>query len=195
MPDDDPTPWNNLPDDENSIDTESTLDSVENDSSSMSSAPDAMIAQLETQLQEAQQRVLRAQAELENSRRRMRREMEDERRYASQSLITDLLPVLDNVCRAVESAEKADPDSSLLQGVRMVSRLLEDVLARHHCPRIIALGKEFDPTEHEAIAQQPSDSVPTGSVMFVAQEGFRLHERVVRPAQVIVSSGPASAAQ
>ncbi|MDA0657924.1 MAG: nucleotide exchange factor GrpE [Planctomycetota bacterium] len=192
MPHDDPTPWENIPDDEKPNATKSTLDPSASDGPTTPSS-DAVIAQLESQLQEAQQRVLRAQAELENSRRRMRREMEEERRYASQSLIGDLLPVLDNVCRAVESAEKTDPDSSLLQGVRMVSRLLEDVLARHHCPRIVALGKEFDPTEHEAIAQQPSDSVPTGNVSFVAQEGFRLHDRVVRPAQVIVSSGPASA--
>ena len=160
------------------------LDAVSLDPASLDEA-------VKQQLHEAEQKVLRYQAELENFRRRTRRELEESLKYANQSLIADLLPVLDNVQRACESADASDSGTGLREGVTMVAQQLEEVLTRHHCPRIDAEGTEFDPLLHEAIAQQPSDDVPAGSVMLVAQRGYRLHERVVRPAQVIVSSGPA----
>jgi len=148
------------------------------------------MARLRADLEDASDRVLRAQAELENYRKRARRELEDERRYAALPLLRDLLPVLDNLRRAIDAAEKSSQGGGLLDGVRLVVQSFESVLARHDCKRIEALGKPFDPTFHEAISQQPSADHPPGTVLFVAQDGYLLHDRVVRPAQVIVSTLP-----
>lgn len=144
------------------------------------------------ELAEAQDRTLRVQAELENYRRRARREMEDERRYASLPLIRDLLPVVDNIQRAIQAAEKSSEAGVLLSGIKMVAQSLEATLARHDCQRIDALHQPFDPAFHEAISQQPSAEYPEHTVILVAQDGYVLHDRVVRPAQVIVSTPPAS---
>lgn len=150
------------------------------------------VQRLSNELQQANDRTLRAQAELENFRRRMRREMEDERKYAFVPLIADLLAVVDNLDRAVDAAEKSEGGSGLLQGVKMVQSLFVSVLERHHCRRIGEVGATFDPNEHQAIAQEPSSEIATGSVTRVAQFGYRLHDRVVRPAQVMVSTGSPS---
>ena len=163
------------------------------------------VARLQGELDEAKDRALRTQAELDNYRKRAQREMDDMLRYANMNLMRDLLPVVDNLHRAVESVEKAAGKTAegggersgdvaaLLSGVKMVAAQFEEVLARHHCKRIAAHGEAFDPNVHEAIAQQPSDEHPPGMVLLEATTGFQLHDRVVRPTQVIVSSGPASA--
>jgi molecular chaperone GrpE len=156
-------------------------------------ASEAEIAKLRADLEDASDRVLRAQAEMENYRKRARREMEDERRYAMLPLMQDLIPVLDNIGRAIAAAEKSPGGGgALLDGVKLVGQSLETVLARHGCKRIEALGEPFDPAFHEAISQQPSADYPPGSVMLVALDGYVLHDRVVRPAQVIVSTAPPS---
>jgi molecular chaperone GrpE len=148
-------------------------------------------ADLQLQLHESQQRVLRAQAELENFRRRSRRETDERLRLANQPLLTDLLPVIDNLDRALTAAASPqNQQQGLLQGVQMVADQLQSVLRKHHCIRIEAVGQPFDPAHHEAIMQQPSKEYPAGTVMHVALEGYQLHERVIRPAQVIVSTGP-----
>jgi molecular chaperone GrpE len=149
------------------------------------------LEQLLHDLEDARERALRTQADLDNVRKRMRREMEEERRFASQPLINDLLPVVDNVGRAIEAAEKANESGSLLEGFKMVANQLNAALAKHNCQVIEALGKPFDPHLHEAILQQPSAEHPPGTVIMVVQTGYQLHERVLRPTQVIVSSAPA----
>lgn len=152
---------------------------------------EAQPATLDAVRQEAEARVLRAQAELENFRKRMRREMEDERRYASLPLMRDLLSVLDNLHRALGVAGPASPESGgLVDGVRMVAQELRGVLEKHHCRQIPAQGQPFDPNFHAAIGQVPDSDDPPGTVVQVAVEGFQLHDRVVRPAQVFVSVPP-----
>jgi molecular chaperone GrpE len=146
------------------------------------------IDELQAELQEARDRALRIQAELENYRKRVAREIQEERRYAHLPLIRDLLPVWDNIGRAIEAAEKTHQTTPLLQGFKMVAGQLEDVLSRHHCEKIDAMGQPFDPNLHEAISQQACDDHPPHTVLTVAQEGFRLHDRVVRPSQVVVSA-------
>jgi molecular chaperone GrpE len=79
----------------------------------------------------------------------------------------------------------------LLEGIKMVAQALQATLARYNCQKIDALGKPFDPAVHEAISQQPKPDVPPGTVLNVVQDGYTLHDRVVRPAQVIVSAAPA----
>jgi molecular chaperone GrpE len=143
---------------------------------------------LRAELEQARDRLLRAQAEMENYRKRVARDIQEERRYANLPLIRDLLPVWDNVGRAIEAAEKTHETASLLEGFKMVAEQLQSVLGRHHCVRIDALEQPFDPNLHEAISQQPSDAHPANTVLTVAQTGFRLHDRVVRPSQVVVSA-------
>ncbi|MBX7073439.1 MAG: nucleotide exchange factor GrpE [Pirellulales bacterium] len=154
----------------------------------LSSADD--LNQLRDDLTEATNRALRAQADLENYRKRAQREMDDERRYANMPLLKDLLPVLDNISRAVESAEKTHDVQGLLTGVQMIGKQLEDALARFGCRRIEALHQPFDPHLHQAILQQPTTEHDENTVVGVAQEGYKLHDRVVRPTQVIVSKSP-----
>jgi molecular chaperone GrpE len=149
------------------------------------------VAELRTQLDEAKERALRVQAEWENFRKRARRDIEEERRYADLRLLGDLLPVLDNVQRAIEAATKSADGGGLLEGIKLVKQQMENVLAQHQCQRIEALNHPFDPHMHEAVLQQPSSEVAPNTVMQVVREGFMLHDRVIRPAQVIVAAAPA----
>jgi molecular chaperone GrpE len=169
---------------------ESVNEAAAADSLMQESSP-AEEAALRNELAAAKDRALRAQAELDNYRKRMRKEMDDERRYAQLPLLSDLLPVLDNVSRAIQAAEKSPDAAGLLAGFKMVAQQLEGVLARHHCQRIDALHKPFDPHLHAAILQQPSSEHPSNTVIQVAQDGYQLHDRVLRPAQVIVSTAVA----
>ena len=143
---------------------------------------------LRSELDQTRNHLLRSRAELENYRKRVARQTQEERRYAQMPLMRDLLHVWDNMGRAIEAAAGADHTEGLLEGFKMVIQELEDVLDRHHCTKIDADGKPFDPHLHEAILQQPSEDHPPGTVAQVARVGFRLHDRVVRPSQVIVSA-------
>ena len=139
------------------------------------------------QLRDAEDRVLRAQAELENFRKRSRREHEDALRYREIDLLRDLLPVLDTVRRAIEASENTADVESLRAGFRMTAQQIEKVLDSHGCKTIETDGKPFDPTVHDAMLQQVVPGVPAGTIVGVASQGYKLHDRVVRPAQVIVS--------
>jgi molecular chaperone GrpE len=147
-----------------------------------------LLEQLRADLEGAKDRVLRSQAELENYRKRAAREIEDHHRYANLPLLRDMLPVLDNIERAVGAADKTHDAASLLDGIKMVVQQLDTVLQRYHCVRIEALHQPFNPHLHEAISQQPTAEYPPNTVILVAQQGFQLFDRVVRPSQVIVST-------
>jgi molecular chaperone GrpE len=140
-----------------------------------------------TELTEARDKMLRAQAELENYRKRARRELDDERKYAEINLLRDLLPVVDNIGRAIDAAGKNAEAASLLEGVRMVQQQLKQLLERHHCRPIAAEGQHFDPAHHEAVMQQVSKTHAPNTVLAVVQTGYQLYDRVIRPAQVVVS--------
>jgi molecular chaperone GrpE len=155
----------------------------------LAEAQDA-VTRLEAQLADSRDRVLRAQAELDNFRKRTRRELEDERKFALQPLIRDLLPVIDNVGRAIQSAESTPDMASLLAGIKLVAQLLDGVLKSHHCQVINAQGAPFDPNLHQAVTRQPSADQPPHTVLAVLQNGYQLHDRVLRPAQVIVAIAP-----
>ncbi|MDX1944455.1 MAG: nucleotide exchange factor GrpE [Pirellulaceae bacterium] len=156
-------------------------------------AAEQKTAELESQLREANEKALRTQAELENYRKRMQRELADERRYAVVPLVRDLLAVVDNLERAIEAAQKSSEGTGLLEGVKMVATQLDTILKQHQCVRIETVGVPFDPHQHQAIAQEPSDQYPAGTVTRGVQSGYKLYDRVIRPAQVFVSTGaPAS---
>ncbi|MCS7239033.1 MAG: nucleotide exchange factor GrpE [Thermoguttaceae bacterium] len=151
------------------------------------------LERVRAELAATRDQLLRAYAELDNFRKRVARQLEEERRYGELLLLRDLLPVLDDIYRAVEAAESTANASALKDGFRMVAEHLEQVLARHHCSRIEAEGQPFDPNYHEAVGQEPSDACPPNTVLRVLRTGYKLHDRVVRPAQVVVSLGKAPA--
>jgi len=130
----------------------------------------------------------RTQADFENYQKRTQRERESERRYWHGAFALDLLPVIDNLDRAMTAAKQAGESGPLVQGVGMVQTQLLDMLNRHGITPIDALGKPFDPNLHQAIMQQPSREHPPQTVIQVLQQGFMIHDRVLRPAGVIVSA-------
>ncbi len=146
---------------------------------------------IRVELQDANDRVLRSQAEFENYRKRAQREMADDRKYASLPVIRDMLAVADNLDLAIQAAEKDAGASKLLDGVRMVVALFNNVLEQHQCTKIGGEGLPFDPNRHEAVMQEPSAELPAGMVTRIVRSGYQLHDRVIRPAQVFVSKGPA----
>jgi molecular chaperone GrpE len=167
-------------------------DSTENEMSADAADAAVEVDALRTELAEANDRVLRTQAEFENYRKRAQRDAADERKYAAMPLISDILGVIDNLDLAIQAAEKSGSAGALLEGVRMVEGMFLSVLAQHHCKRIEGVGQPFDPNLHQAIAQEPSDEYPAGTVTRVVRFGYQLHDRVVRPSHVFVSTGPAN---
>jgi len=143
---------------------------------------------LREELGESKQRLLRTHADLENFRKRASRELENERRYAAIPLLRDLLPVADDIQRAIAAAEESEGESGLLEGFRLVAQQLDSVLKKHHCTEIPAAGEAFDPNLHEAISYLPSPDHEPNTVMQVTSKGYRLHDRVVRPSQVVVAA-------
>jgi molecular chaperone GrpE len=133
----------------------------------------------------------RTRADFENYQKRNQRDRAEERRYAHGPLAGELLPALDNLDRATAAAKQAGETGPLVQGVAMVQAQLLDVLRRHGVTRIEAQGQPFDPNLHQAVMQQPSDGAPPGTVLQVLEPGYVIHERVLRPARVVVSAAPA----
>lgn len=126
-------------------------------------------------------------ADFENYQKRMSRERESDRKYYVSNLARDMLTVVDNLERAIEAAKSAKDDSPLVQGVAATLNQWMQIFARHGITPIEALGQPFDPNKHEAVAQEPSVNVPPGTVTKVLQQGFQIHDRVLRPASVVVS--------
>ena len=150
-------------------------------------SPAAAIEAIEEERDELRELAQRVQADFENFRKRMLREQTDKIERANEALIEQLLPVLDNFELALESL--GDADDSVRKGVELVHAGLNDVLAKHGLERIDALGKPFDPNEHEAVAQDDGEGEPV--VCDVYRTGYRLKGRVIRPATVKVTRAAA----
>lgn len=167
------------------------------------------LARLEADLAEArataaamQDQFLRERAELENFKRRMQKDKAESLRYATEPVLRDLLGVIDNLERALQAARgeaareggaTPGPLGALLTGVEMVLSQFADVLSRHGVSRISARHEPFDPSHHEALAQVESHDHPAGTVVEEHAAGYRLHDRLLRPAQVTVTRAPAGA--
>ena len=158
------------------------------DESGLDSATEASM--LRKELEETKNQKLRALAELENYRARSKRLIADERKYASIDLIRDLLHVWDNIGRALAAAESTQNLESLIDGVKLVDSQFCEVLKKYHCEKIEALHQPFDPNFQASIAQLPNADFPPNTVIEEVQPGFMLHDRVVRPAQVVLSGPP-----
>jgi molecular chaperone GrpE len=129
----------------------------------------------------------RLQAEFENYRKRVRRESDELRLRAAEGVVESLLPVMDNMGRALDAAQRHE-EGQLLAGLQLVAGQLDDVLASHGLAEApAAVGDPFDPTIHEAIMTQPSDDHDEGTVLQVLERGYLLHGRLLRPAKVVVA--------
>lgn len=134
-----------------------------------------------------QQKWLLAVADLENYRKRVQKEISDERKYAALPVARDLLPALDNLHRALEAAKTAPDVAKLAEGVQLVAKQFDDILGRHAVKPIDAVGKPFDPNLHQALQQVPAADKPPMTVLAEYERGYTLHDRVVRPSTVVVS--------
>ena len=159
--------------------------------------PESRIAALEKELSEEHDRLLRAVAETENTRRRAQRERVDAERYGFSKFAGDLLSVADNLRRALdslpESEAKDDRTRSLLEGVAATERELLAAFERHGLKRVEAKGERFDHNFHQAVFEVENTAVPAGTVIEVLQPGYVVHDRLLRPAMVGVAKGGAAA--
>jgi molecular chaperone GrpE len=149
--------------------------------------------EMDGELAKMRDELLRALAEVENTRRRGERQAQEARAYAIDRFARDILPVADTLARALASAPPRDAlddaTRTLIAGVEMTEKALIEAFGRHGLRRTGAKGEAFDPNLHQAMAQAPSDA-PAGTVSEVMQPGYVLGERTLRPALVVVSAGP-----
>ncbi|MGG6431177.1 nucleotide exchange factor GrpE [Anoxybacillus sp. D401a] len=145
------------------------------------------IAQLEAKLAEAENRLLRLHADFDNYRRRVRLDMEAAEKYRAQSLVSDLLPILDNFERALQVQVEDEKAKSLLQGMEMVYRALIEALKKEGVEAIESVGKPFDPHVHQAVMQVDDQNYEPNTVVEEFQKGYKLKDRVIRPAMVKVN--------
>jgi molecular chaperone GrpE len=143
--------------------------------------------ELKAKIEEAENRILRLQADYENSRRRAKLDLAATEKYKSQSLITGLLPAIDNFERALQIEVDNEQTKSVLQGVEMVYRSLLDALKAEGAEQIEAVGKEFDPNLHQAIMQVEDANFDSNIVVEELQKGYILKDRVIRPSMVKVN--------
>lgn len=143
-------------------------------------------------LREEHEKWLRAVADLDNFKKRAAKEKEEVQKFGAERLLKDFLPVADNLDRAIEHAAGSADAAGLLEGVRMVRKLLEDTLAKHGIKGFSAAGQPFDPRLHEAIQQKETADVPENTVVAELLRGYTLNERLVRPALVVVAKPPSA---
>ncbi len=132
----------------------------------------------------------RTRAEFENYQKRVARDRDQERKYSFGPIALDLLPIFDNLDRALDAGKQVGEQGPLVQGVAMVQGQFLELLKRHGVLPIEALGEPFDPHLHQAIMQKPSPDVAPNTVVQVIEKGFTNQDRVLRPAKVVVSTKP-----
>jgi len=156
-------------------------------------SPDERIAALETEKAELKDRMLRIAAEFENWKKRARKEQTDSEAKVREAVLRDMLEVIDNLDRATAATGGATDLQSVQQGIALVLRLFAQKLERYDIKPVEAKGKPFDPRLHEAISQAPSADVPPGTVLNELQKGYKVGDRLLRPAAVVVAIAPPSA--
>jgi molecular chaperone GrpE len=139
-------------------------------------------------------RLLRATADFDNFKKRATREKQDAIKFANENLLQKLIPILDNFDMALSAAQNTQTDGSesLQTGINMIYQQLKSVLAENGVEEVDAMGKPFDPNLHEAVSQKETDEAPEGQVVQQLRKGYKLKERLLRPASVIVAKQPAA---
>jgi molecular chaperone GrpE len=156
---------------------------------------EAKLSAAQEQAQENYDRLLRLSAEFDNYKKRTSREMRDVVRYANEKLIKELLGIVDNLERAIDSANKDIPsDGSLVEGINLTLNEVLKILQRYDVQPIKALGEPFDPAFHQAMMQQEVEDKPANTVVQEMQKGYVMHDRLLRPAMVVVSKAKDSPA-
>jgi len=145
------------------------------------------IESLQSKADEAHERALRIQAEAQNTERRARNEVLKERKFGLEKLINELLQVIDSLEHGITAAANNEHADSLRDGMELTLKMFLDVLAKFHVVQLNPQGELFDPALHEALSMQPDPKAEPNSVLQVVQKGYQLHERVIRPARVIVA--------
>ncbi len=147
------------------------------------------IAQLQAKVNEQVESVLRAQAEMQNVRRRAERDVESAHKFALGRFSEDLLPVVDSLERALDAAGQLDSESvkAMKDGIELTLKMFVDTLAKHGVQQVNPLGQPFNPEFHQAMSMVPNPDLAPNSVMAVLQKGYTLSGRLVRPAMVVVS--------
>ena len=156
-------------------------------------APTGELEQLKHQLQQAKEQSLRALADIENTKKRLTREKEEFARYAAETVVRDLLPIVDSLGQALVAVDQqADPDA-VVKGVHLIYRQLLGLLEKEGVKRIAAIGESFDPHRHEAVAQvEPQDGAADNTILEEVQVGYTMHGKVIRPAMVKVAKTSAT---
>lgn len=171
------------------------ITSSDDDASPSDVVEDELVQQLESQLEIARKeasdnydRLLRTTAEFDNYKKRTQREIEGIRKFATEALLSDLLLVVDNLERAIASSAGDSPgDESIVQGVTMTLSELLRVMKKYGVKPFTSVGEPFDPEYHQAFMQEETDRQPDNTVLNEIQKGYTLHDRLLRPAMVVVS--------
>jgi molecular chaperone GrpE len=162
---------------------------IEQAEEELARAEDALSA-AEQEIARHREAMLRMQAEMENTRKRLVRDAEKSRRFALERIMKDLLQVVDTMERGLQTGRESATVDSLLEGQELTLKMLNKVLADHSLELVDPAGEPFNPELHEAVTMLPSPDHEEGTVMEVLQKGYKLHDRLVRPAMVVVSSKP-----
>lgn len=162
-----------------------TADAAEADLETLS----GQVVRLQNELNQAKEQLLRTMADFQNFRRRNQEQVAQLRQFATENLVTTLLPVLDNFERTVAHAQQGASVEQVAAGVQAVERQLRSVLEGQNVRRIEAVGQTFDPEIHEAISMEPSPEHAANTVIVEVEAGYRMGERVIRPARVKISQG------
>lgn len=171
-----------------------TIESLEEDSPATEEKGSSVQDELAGKTEECKalnDKYLRLAAEFENYKRLTQRDQREQIRFGNEQLLKELLPVLDNMERAIKSARTNGGDTALVQGVELTLKQLSGILAKFGVQAIETTGRDFDPNAHQAVSYGPSNDVPVNKVLDEFQKGYRLHDRILRAAMVSVSSGPA----
>ena len=150
--------------------------------------PAEEIERLLAEVESLKDQALRAEAEMQNVRRRAERDVENAHKFGLERLVQHILPVVDSLEKALEA--KTSEDNPVIEGVELTFKLLQDLLTKESIQVVDPLGEPFDPNLHEAISQKHTTEVEGGTVLQQVQRGYKLNDRLVRPARVIVAAAP-----
>ena len=155
------------------------------------SEEDDPMAGLQADLDRFRDLAMRSQADFENYKKRCAREKEDAIKYANSSMLERLLPVIDNFELGLSAARGEGDESPIYKGMSLVLKQINDFLTDNGLQPIEAVGQKFDPNLHDALAHEPSDTVPENHIIRQTRRGYRFKDRLLRPSSVVVSRGPA----
>jgi molecular chaperone GrpE len=155
--------------------------------------PEAELAKAREERDKFKDQLLRTAADFDNFRKRTQKDLAEEKRRAKEDVVREFLPIIDNLERAVSASSSASDVAAIIEGVRMVLKLFEDQAGRLGLTKVKSVGERFDPAVHDAIQQVETDDHPPGTVIAEIVAGFRLGDKLVRPAMVVVARKAPSA--